>query len=56
VDETPDARSGYVVLGRLLLSRIARDRLVRLARARGMTPLQLAREVVTAWVIAQMEV
>lgn len=51
--ETPDPRSGYVVVGRLILPAVVRDRLVLLAAARGLTALALAREVLAAWVMGQ---
>lgn len=52
-DEAPDHRSGYVVLGRMVVAGVVREKLERLAAARGLTPLALAREGLSAWVMAQ---
>lgn len=51
--EPPDSLSGQVVLGRLSLPRGVLAALARIAAARGMTPLQLVREIVVAWVLGQ---
>lgn len=48
-DELPDALSGHVVVGRLTLPRAVLVAVEAAAEDRGLTPLQMVREIVTAW-------
>lgn len=50
-DELPDALSGHVVVGRLTLPRAVLVAVEEAADERGLTALQMVREIVAEWVM-----
>ena len=53
-DEIPDPLLGHQVLGRLTLPRPLSVQVEDAAHRRGITPLQMVREIVAEWAIRRM--